>query len=349
MTFEFTPAKRANLPLLILLAGGTGSGKTESAMRLATGLAAGKPFAVVDTEVSMGRDGELRGRALHKADDYQFEWAPLDEPYTPERYAEAVAAADEAGFPVVVIDSGSHEYEGPGGVLDMQAAEFERMGSRDSARMASWIEPKRRHKAFVQRLLRSQAHVIMCLRSEDKVEVAKVDGRTVIRPKQSLIGADGWIPICEKRLPFEATVSLLLLQTKPGVPVPIKLERRHAELIPLDQPLDEETGRRLGEWAAGDTGEVAEREAELRALAEQAGKSAEVDKALKTARKPDWYRRQIRRLEEALAEGGGPPTSTDASAKTSSGASPSASDDESEPDAESQFRIPVGARQQDQG
>jgi hypothetical protein len=128
---------------------------------------------------------------------------------------------------VIVIDSGSHEYEGIGGVLDMQTEEFERMGGKDSARMSSWIKPKSRHKRFVQQLLRTRAHVILCLRAEDKIEVVKDErGKTVVRPKESLVGAQGWIPICEKRLPFEATVSLLLTADAPGFPKPIKLERR---------------------------------------------------------------------------------------------------------------------------
>jgi hypothetical protein len=237
---EFTDAKREDIRLLILLAGGTGSGKTESAMRLATGLSGGKKFAVIDTE---------NGRALHKADDYSFQHATLDEPFSPERYTELVRAADD--FPVIVIDSGSHEYEGVGGVLDSQAAEFERMDSRDSARMSSWIEPKRRHKRFVQQLLRSRAHVILCLRAEDKIEIVKQGDKTVVRPKESLIGAEGWIPICEKRLPFEATISLLLLQGNPGVPVPIKLERRHTDLVSTSEQLSEETGKRLAAWAKG--------------------------------------------------------------------------------------------------
>ncbi|MCR4341998.1 MAG: zeta toxin family protein, partial [Gemmatimonadaceae bacterium] len=71
MSFEFRDGVRANAPLLILLAGGTGSGKTESAMRLATGLSGGKPFAVIDSE---------NGRALHKADDYKFKHTTIDEP-----------------------------------------------------------------------------------------------------------------------------------------------------------------------------------------------------------------------------------------------------------------------------
>jgi hypothetical protein len=152
---------------------------------------------------------------------------------------------------VIVIDSGSHEYEGIGGVLEMQQAEFERMGSRDSMKMASWIAPKQRHKRFVQQLLRARAHVIVCLRAEDKIEVVKEGGKTVVRPKESLIGAQGWIPICEKRFPFEATISLLLTADAPGVPKPIKLERRHAGLVPLDRVLDENVGVALAEWAAG--------------------------------------------------------------------------------------------------
>ncbi len=240
---EFVKAERKDVQMLILLAGGTGSGKTESAMRLATGLSDGKPFAVIDTE---------HGRALHKADDYTFDYWELQEPFTPERYAEAVQAADKAGFPVIVIDSGSHEYDGVGGVLDIQTDEFAKMGGKESARMSSWIQPKLRHKKFVQTLLRSRAHVILCLRAEDKIEIVKdAQGKTVVRPKITLTGADGWVPIVEKRLPFEATVSLLLTAGAPGVPRPIKLERRHEGLVPLDRPLDENVGRALAAWAAG--------------------------------------------------------------------------------------------------
>ena len=242
MSFEFRDAVRADTRLLIGLAGGTGSGKTESAMRLATGLAAGQPFAVLDTE---------SGRALHKADDYSFKHGDLCAPFTPERYWEAITAADEAGYPVIVIDSFSHVWEGVGGVLEMQEQELERLGGSATMAPKSWIKPKGRHRRLVNQMLQVRAHLIVCMRAQDKIEIAKVDGKTVIRPAQSLIGADGWVPICERRFPHELTLSLLLLQDKPGVPKPIKLERRHAEFVPLDRPLDEEVGIRLATWAAG--------------------------------------------------------------------------------------------------
>jgi hypothetical protein len=243
MSFEFRDAVRADAPILVLLAGGTGSGKTESSLRLATGLAGGKPFAVIDTE---------RGRALHKADDYTFKHCPFEEPYTPERYVEAIEAADAQGFPVIVVDSGSHEWDGSGGCLDIQDEEFTRLGRRDNVKMITWATVKMRHKLYRNAVTRTRAHLILCHRAEDKIEIGKdAAGKTVIRPKESLTGLGGWIPICERRLPFEATISLLFTADAPGVPKPIKLERRHADLIPLDQQITEETGRQLAAWASG--------------------------------------------------------------------------------------------------
>lgn len=247
MSFEFRDAVRQDVPLLVLLAGGTGSGKTESALRLATGLANGQPFAVIDTE---------RGRALHKADDYKFKHCAFEEPFTPERYVEAIEAADALGVPVIVVDSGSHEYEGAGGVLDIQEEAYQRLGAREAVKMVSWAEAKQRHKLWRNALLRTRAHVIVCHRAEDKIEIGKDGGKTVIRPKQSLTGLDGWVPICEKRLPFEATISLLFTADKPGVPKPIKLEARHAALVSLTEQVSEATGRALAAWAAGGEAKV---------------------------------------------------------------------------------------------
>lgn len=243
MSFEFRDAKRVGAPLLIGLAGGTGSGKTYSALRLARGLANGQPFAVIDTE---------NGRALHYADFFpEMKHGDLRAPFSPARYTEAIAAADAAGFPVIVVDSASHIWEGEGGVLQMQEAEFARLGSRDSVKMLSWAAPKQAHKQFVHKLLQVKAHVILCMRAEDKIEMVREGSSTVVRPKASLTGLDGWIPICEKRLPFELTLSFLLTAAAPGIPKPIKLQEQHKPFFPLDQQVGEETGRALGEWASG--------------------------------------------------------------------------------------------------
>lgn len=248
MAFTFRPAKREAVGLLIGLAGASGSGKTYSALRLAKGLANGKPFCLIDTEA---------GRAKHYADRFAFDHGDLHAPFSPAAYAEAIGAADEAGYPVIVVDSASHEHAGEGGILDMQEAELHRMAGddwkkREAVKMASWVKPKMEHKRMVQKLLQVRAHLILCFRAEAKIEMVKGEGgRMVVQPKQTLTSLDGWIPICEKSLPFELTASFLLLPDAPGIPRAIKLQEQHREFFPAGKPITEAAGASLGAWAAG--------------------------------------------------------------------------------------------------
>ena len=247
---EFKPAVREAIGLWINMVGGTGSGKTFSAMRLASGIAGDKPFAVIDTE---------NRRALHYADQFKFDHAELRPPFRPQAYTEAILAADEAGYPVIVIDSGSHVWAGDGGILDWHEEVLEKRAGddwkrREALKMAAWIEPKMAHKQMVQKLLQVKAHIILCLRAEPKVEMAKENGKTVIREKHSLTGRDGWIPVCDKNLPFEATCSFLLMADHPGEPLPIKLQEQHKSIFPPNAVIDEAAGKRLAEWAKGGNG-----------------------------------------------------------------------------------------------
>lgn len=245
MTFTFRPAARENVGLLIGLAGASGSGKTYTAMRLAKGMAGDAPFAVIDTEA---------GRSKHYADQFRFDHGDLKPPFSPAAYADAIKAADDAKYPVIVVDSFSHEHAGEGGLLDMQEAEFARMDGREAMKMASWIKPKGEHRRMVQRVLQIRAHLILCFRAEEKIEMVRnQDGKMEVRKKQTLTGLDGWVPICEKTLPYELTVSVLLMPSRPGVPIPIKLQEQHRPMFPLEQPISEDAGRRLAEWAQGGT------------------------------------------------------------------------------------------------
>lgn len=248
MTTTFRPAVRENVGLIIGLAGGTGSGKSFSAMRLASGISGGAPFATIDTEARRG---------LHYADQFKFDHAELKPPFRPDTYADAIKAADSAGYPVIVVDSMSHVWAGEGGVLDWQEEELDRMAGTDYAKrervkMAAWIKPKVAHKQMVQRLLQVRAHLILCFRADEKVEMGKDDnGKTVIVKKKGLTGLDGWFPTCEKNLPFELTASFLLMAAHPGIPHPIKLQEQHRALFPLDKPITEESGKLIAVWAAG--------------------------------------------------------------------------------------------------
>lgn len=256
--FTFRPAIRENVGLWINLIAGTGGGKTFTGMRLATGICGlNTPFAVIDTE--NGRAKHYAPPAGQKADGvetFNFAHCRLDAPFRPDSYADAVQAADAAGYPVIMIDSGSHVWAGDGGVLDWQEEELDRMAGNDYAKrervkMSAWIKPKVSHKHMVQKFLQVKAHIILCLRAEEKIEMVKVNGKLEIQKKQSLTGKDGWIPICDKNLPFEATCSFLLLASAPGIPHPIKLQEQHKALFPLDKPITEESGKLISQWAAG--------------------------------------------------------------------------------------------------
>lgn len=246
----FKPAVLEEVNLIIGLVAGTGGGKTYSAMALAEGMSGGRRFAVVDTE---------RGRAKHYAKQFAFDHCDLHPPFRPQAYAQAILAADAAGYPAIVVDSFSHEWAGEGGILDWQEEELDRMAGedwqkREACKMAAWIKPKMDHKKMVQRLLQIRAHLILCFRAEEKVDMVRDDkGKMKIVPKVTRSGLDGWVPICEKSLPYELTASFLLTADAPGMPKPIKLEQQHRALFPLDQPIDRRCGQRIAQWAAGDS------------------------------------------------------------------------------------------------
>jgi AAA domain len=247
MTFQLRPAKREGVWLLLGLAGGTGSGKTWSAMEIAQGLAGTEPFAVVDTE---------NGRASHYAEEFRFEVVDLDAPFTPDRYQQAIHACVTAGRKVIVVDSMSHEWEGVGGLLEQHETE---MGGNQNKNLSAWIKPKMSHRKFVTFLLQVPAHIILCFRAAERVEAQRgANGKMEIVPKRTLTGLDGWVPITEKSLPFELTASFLLTADQPGVPKPIKLQQQHRLLIPTDQPLSREVGTALSQWAAGATADPSE-------------------------------------------------------------------------------------------
>lgn len=244
MSVTYRPAKRQGIQLLLGVVGGTGSGKTYSAFLIARGLTGGEPFHVIDTE---------NERALMYADEFDFLHASLKAPFRPSRYTEAIQAAEQAGAKVIVVDSTSHSWAGDGGMLDWH----EQLEGGDARKkMTAWIEPKADHRRFVTELLQVRAHVILCFRAEPKVDVVMKNGRMEIVPKATLTGLDGWIPIADKNLPFELTASFLLMADKPGVPRPIKLPEKLRRYVPLEEPLGENTGAALAEWARGATSDA---------------------------------------------------------------------------------------------
>lgn len=306
--FTLRPARRSDVPLIVGIAGPSGGGKSYSALRLARGLAGDGKFVFVDTE---------NGRSQMYADvGAPWEWINFEPPFSPERYVEAIKAAEQHEPPVIVLDSISHEYEGDGGLFDIREEFLQKRASddarkRDALSFTAWNEAKLRHKKLLAHILRLRCHLIVCMRAQDKIELVKQDGKLKAIPKRTLTGLEGWEPICERRLPYELTASFLLLPDRPGVPRPIKLPEPLRGMVPINAPIDEETGERLARWAAGGTAtppDTATLASRLLDLADKLGKREETEaKVEQHARQypqthARWLETQIERAQEAVAE-----------------------------------------------
>ena len=267
MSFEFRPAVRENTSLIIGIAGASGGGKTKSALRLARGLAGPNGrIGGIDTEA---------GRMLHYADEHVFDHGDMGPPFSPEAYSAAIRAADEAHYDVIIVDSCSHEWEGEGGLHGMHDAEvaeavekakkyhreswgpFDAEKAAEKASIGAWKEPKAKHKRFVNQLLQCRAHLILCFRAEEKLRMEQVvdpqtgKKKTVIVQPKDMPPNERWVPICEKRLMFEMTISFIVTPQQPGVPIPIKIQEQHRFAFEDGQPVSEKTGELLAQWARG--------------------------------------------------------------------------------------------------
>jgi len=187
-------ARREGARVLLFLAGVSGGGKTFTALQLAYGLAngVGKKVGFLDTESG-------RGRLYADELPSPFLYAELQPPFSPARYVQAINEFAAAGVEVLVIDSGSHEFEGIGGVQDIAEA--------GNPRLPNWNKAKGEHKRFISALLASPMHIVLCLRAREKAKPEK----QVIGGQEKMVYVDlGLQPITEKNVMFEATVSLML-------------------------------------------------------------------------------------------------------------------------------------------
>jgi hypothetical protein len=166
----------------------SGAGKTYSALLLAYGLINDwSKIAVIDTE-------------NHSADLYahlgNYQVLALEQPFSPERYIQAIEVCEKAGMEAIIIDSISHEWESTGGILDIHGA---MMGNS----FTNWAKVTPRHNGFVQKILQSSCHIVATIRSKQDYVLSEKNGKMV--PEK--IGLKG---VTREGLDYEFTIVLEL-------------------------------------------------------------------------------------------------------------------------------------------
>ena len=161
---QLRQAKRSAAKIKIGLQAPSGAGKTMSALLLAKGLTGSwNKIAVIDTEnKSADLYSHLGGYCV----------LPLNPPFTPERYVEAIDVCLNAEMQCIIIDSISHEWEGTGGILEIHS---NMIGNS----FTNWSKLTPRHNDFIQKILQADCHIIANMRAKQDYVLSEKNGKQV--------------------------------------------------------------------------------------------------------------------------------------------------------------------------
>ena len=188
---ELKQSKRAEAKLRLSLQGPAGSGKSMSALLLAFGMTGNwSAIAVIDTE---------RGSANLYSNLGSYYVLNLEEPFTPQKYIEAIKLCEQSGIEVIVIDSISHEWNGKGGILEIHEKATSAMRVPNS--FTAWSSVTPLHQAFIDAILQSSSHIISTIRTKAEYVINERNGKMA---PQKL----GLSPITRDGYEYEVTISL---------------------------------------------------------------------------------------------------------------------------------------------
>lgn len=155
----FKQAERKNIKLKVALVGPEGTGKTLSALKLAFGLVSkGGKVAVTDSE---------NGRAALYSDRYKFGTDTLTAPFTTEKYIQSINDAVKQDIEVLIIDSMTHAWAGPGGLL-AQKNLIDQAGGNS---YTNWKKPTEKQNAFMSAILQAPIHIICTMRAKADIVI----------------------------------------------------------------------------------------------------------------------------------------------------------------------------------
>lgn len=164
----FQKATKQQAKLRMALMGPAGSGKTYSALKIATAL--GGRIALIDTE---------NRSSAHYANEFDYDIAGLTT-FSPETYTATIREAEKAGYDILIIDSLSHAWSGKDGALQMVDNAAKR--SQSGNNYVAWRDVTPKHNAMVDAMIQCSCHVIVTMRTKmEYVQEKDAQGKTTIR------------------------------------------------------------------------------------------------------------------------------------------------------------------------
>jgi hypothetical protein len=226
---EIRKSERKNAKIKLALQGSAGSGKTYSSLLLAKGLLGGDftKTAIIDTEHG---SGDLYAHLGN------YNVVSLEPPFSPEVYIQAIDLCEKSGMEVIIIDSISHCWDY---LLDVHS-------NMPGNSFTNWAKITPRQNDFINRILRSKAHVISTMRVKQDYVLNQKNGKFV--PEKVGLKA-----IQRNDLDYEFTIVFDVDSAHNA-----KVSKDRTGLF-IDKPefvINASTGRRINEWCVKTAGEV---------------------------------------------------------------------------------------------
>ena len=160
MNLQIKKAERKAKKLKAALVGPAGSGKTYTALELATGLKNGGRILLADTE---------RGSSTLYADQFDFDVVEMPDAKV-ETFQAVISTAEKKKYDVLVIDSLSHAWEE---LLEEHEREMTRGQSKNS--YIAWGKVTPIYRALIEAITASKIHIVATMRAKTEYVLVEND------------------------------------------------------------------------------------------------------------------------------------------------------------------------------
>ena len=191
INLQITHAKREQIYVKALIGGPSGSGKSYSALRIATGISGREgncPIGYIGTE-------GMRDKLY--ANEFSYDLISLEE-YSPDYYEAALDAFIDGGYKVIVVDSMTHLWNWVQDQVQKQ--------SKGGSDFNLWGRYKKENKKIIEKILLAPAHIIVTGRGKDEY-VLEQNSKGKMEPKKVGVGVQQ-----DKDIEYEYMVTWMLNQ-----------------------------------------------------------------------------------------------------------------------------------------